>query len=134
MSRYSDSSLMSGLGRRRRVRRRVGRGFLTDILGGLLGAGRKRRVGGARRRRRRVGHGFLGDLVSKALPFVKQSGIISHLASQIPGIGGIAGSVAKSAGFGRRRRRVVHRRVGVGMYGARRRVHRRRRHGMGILL
>ncbi len=138
MSRYSDSSLMSGLGRRRRRVHRA-RG---PSLNSILGIGRRRR----RVHHRRSGRGFL-DIIKSALPFVKASGIAGHLAGLIPGIGSFAGPIVKSLGYGRRRR--VHRRRRVGgvhpgiqhlvarhmmhALGRRRRVVRRRR-GRGILL
>ncbi len=145
MSRYSDSSLMSGLGRRRRRRvgRPRGRGpTLASLLGG------RRRV----HHRRRRGRGFL-DIIKSALPFVKASGIVGHLAGMIPGIGGVAGSAARALGYGRRRRRVHRRRRVGGLIGGahhmrhaiarhmihamgRRRVHHRVHHrrGRGLLL
>ncbi len=142
MSRYSDSSLMSGLGlhrRRRRVGRPRGRG-LADLLGGM----RHRRV---HHRRHVRGRGIF-DIIKGALPFVKKSGILGHLAGMIPGVGGLAGTAVKALGYGRRRRRVVHRRRHVGGMtalrraiirhaGARRHVRHRvshRRHGRGLLL
>ncbi len=108
MSRYSDASLMSGLGYRRR-RRRVGRGILSSILG-IAGLGR--------RRRHYRGRGFLDTLksvASYALPVVGSA------------ILGKAGSAIGSRLFGgRRRRRRYHRR----RYGIRRRRYHRRHYGM----
>lgn len=99
---------MSGLGRRRRVHRRIGRGILSDIIGSI-GLGRRRRV--HRRRTHRRGRGIL-DVLKAVHPFVKRSGVLGHLAGMIPGIGGIAGTSARALGYGRRRR--VHRRRRVG--------------------
>lgn len=143
MSRYSDSSLMSGLGRRRHRRVHRARG---PSLAGILGVGRRRRRVHHRRHR---GHGFF-DIIKSAIPFIKRSGIVGHALGMIPGVGGIASTAAKALGYGRRRRR-VHRRRRVGglalmkhaiahhmlkhAMGRRRRVHhRRRRHGRGLLL
>lgn len=116
MSRYGDSSLMSGLGRRkRRVRR--GRGLWDTIknigsaalpaLGGIakdLAVGYlKKRIGLGKRRkrvnRRKTGRGILSDLVG-------------------------------SFGLGRKRR--VRRKVGGSMMTGckKRRVHRRTGHGI----
>jgi TctA family transporter len=115
MSRYGDSSLASGLGRRRKRR---GRGILSDLIGSI-GLGRKRRRVHRRkrrrvhRRRRRVGRGVLDvirKVVSVAAPFIKKSGVVGHAIGMIPGIGGIASGIARSAGWGRKRR--VQRRVG----------------------
>jgi hypothetical protein len=111
---------MSGLGRRRKRVRRVGRGILSDIIGSLGLGRRRRRVGvrrrrvrrrtggmrmlaGRRRRHTRRGRGFL-DILKSAVPFIKNSGIVSHALSYIPRVGPIASGVAKSLGFGRRRR------------------------------
>ena len=101
MSRYGDSSLASGLGRRRKRR---GRGILSDLIGSI-GLGRKRRR--VHRRRRRVGRGVLDvikKVVSVAAPFIKKSGVVGHAIGMIPGIGGIASGIARSAGWGRKRR------------------------------
>ena len=111
MSRYGDSSLASGLGRRRKRR---GRGILSDIIGSI-GLGRKRRR--VHRRRRRVGRGLLDvikNVASAALPFIKKSGIVSHAIGMIPGIGGVASAGTRALGWGRKRRvrRRVRRRVG----------------------
>lgn len=127
-----------GLGRRRRTRR--GRGFLSvlkaslpyikksgiagdlagkvhPLLGSLVksaGYGRRRvvrrrRIGGRRRlTHRRRGRGFL-DTLKGIGGAVKDSGIIGNLAMAY---NPAAGMVAKTLGFGRRRR--VHRRRGRG--------------------
>jgi len=144
MSRYLDSSLMSGLGaRRRRAPRHRGRGILSEIIG-AVGLGRRRRRKPVHR-----GRGIL-DILKKALPFVKNSGIVGHLAGMIPGVGGVAGPLVKSLGYGRRRR-VHRRRIGGAVRrrpnptlhimlkkhlaaGRRRRVHHRRHVGRGLLL
>jgi len=107
MSRYGDSSLASGLGRRRRIHRRTGRGILSDVISSFGLGRRRRRV----HRRVRRGRGIL-DIIKKVIPFVKNSGVVSHLAGMIPGVGSIAGPVAKAVGWGRRRHRRVRRRIG----------------------
>lgn len=73
--------------------------------------------GGRKRRVRRVrGMGFFGDLWSgiksvgsAVLPIaneaLKKSGLVSQGLSMIPGVGGIASGLARSAGYGRRRKR-----------------------------
>ena len=102
--------IAAGYGRRRR-RTRMGRGILSDLIG-AVGLGRRRRR--VHRRRRRVGGGLL-DVIKKvasvAAPFIKKSGIVSHALGFVPGVGGIASGLARSAGWGRKRR-VRRRRVG----------------------
>jgi hypothetical protein len=73
--------------------------------------------GGRKRRVRRVrGMGFFGDLWSgiksvgsAVLPVaneaLKKSGLVSQGLSMIPGVGGLASGLARSAGYGRRRKR-----------------------------
>ena len=69
-----------------------------------------------RRVRRTRGMGFFGDLWSgiksvgsAVLPIaneaLKKSGLVSQGLSMIPGVGGIASGLARSAGYGRRRKR-----------------------------
>jgi hypothetical protein len=177
MSRYSDSSLMSGLGRIRVHRRRVhrhGRGFFDGFINAIkdkithplstaasfipyagsiagpglrhLGIGRRRRV--HRRRVHRHGRGPLLDKIKSGLSkihnFVKDNRLVSRGLSHIPHkYAQMASVVANHAGYGRRKRRVVHRRRHHGgfvapMYmtamGRRRKriVHHKR--GRGILL
>lgn len=71
---------------------------------------------GKRRVRRVRGMGFFGDLWSgiksvgsAVLPVanevLKKSGLVSQGLSMIPGVGGIASGLARSAGYGRRRKR-----------------------------
>jgi len=71
---------------------------------------------GKRRVRRSRGMGFFGDLWdgiksvgSAVLPVanevLKKSGLVSQGLSMIPGVGGIASGLARSAGYGRRRKR-----------------------------
>ena len=71
---------------------------------------------GKRRVRRVRGMGFFGDLWSgiksvgsAVLPVanevLKKSGLVSQGLSMIPGVGGIASGLARSAGYGRRKKR-----------------------------
>ena len=71
---------------------------------------------GKRRVRRVRGMGFFGDLWSgiksvgsAVLPVanevLKKSGLVSQGLSMIPGVGGIASGLARSAGYGRKRRK-----------------------------
>jgi hypothetical protein len=138
MSRYCDSSLMSGLGRRRRTTHRRGRGILSELLG-LTGLGRRRRrrtyhrrrrrvhrrryhrrrIGVGRRRYHRRGRGIL-DVLKKGISY----------AAPIIGsaVLGKAGSAIGSRIFGGRRHHKVHHRRRMGGI-----MHRHRR-GRGILL
>lgn len=115
MSRYADSSLMSGLSsrlrmpRRRRVHRRTGHGILSDLIGSV-GLGRRRRVYHRRRRvggtegigrRRRHGRGFL-DVLKTIAGFA-----LPAIAGPLLGK---AGSMVANKLLGGRRRRIVHHR------------------------
>lgn len=74
---------------------------------------KRRSVGGAREiaKMRRQGKGLLDfgkklfNIGKKALEIVRPSGIVSRLASQLPGVGPAAGAFLKSQGYGRPRRR-----------------------------
>jgi hypothetical protein len=114
---------MTAAGRRRRLRRtRRGRGGLGSLIGGIadsvFGLGRRRRVRRRRVGRRRVrrGRGFF-DLFKKGLSgvhnYVKSNNLISRFAPSILGRLGVSnstagkvGTIAKTLGYGRRRRRV----------------------------
>ena len=93
---------------------------MSGIMYGM--ARRRRRTVGVRRRRLVRGAGFFGDLWSgvkkaaSAIPwrdvgnyannYLKDSKLLSGNLGRIPGIGGVAASLAEKAGYGRRRRRV----------------------------
>lgn len=69
-----------------------------------------------RGKRRHRGRGIM-DFLGKAGSFLKDSKIISSAANMIPGIGPIVGGLAGMFGFGRRRRRLHGR--GLGLAGGR---------------
>lgn len=79
------------------------------------GMGRKRRRVGVRRRH---GGSWLGDAFSKAHDFIKNNKLVSRIANGLSAVGvPYAGAIGKAAGvlgYGRRRRRVVHRRRRIG--------------------
>lgn len=138
-SSYLDTTLMSGLGRKRRTHRKRGTGILSDIIGSI-GLGRRvhrKKRGGAKvvrstavsglGRRRKRGRGFFDKI---------KSGLSSALKFAAPLIAGPilgkAGAAIGSKVFGGRKRRRVHtKKVSLAsliqkLKGGRRRVHRRK--------
>ena len=93
MSRYLDSGMNIGFGRRKHVRRHRGRGFFGDLWSGVK------------------------DVAGKTWNAVKDAKVISNVAGQFnPTLGRVAAAV----GVGRRRRRHKVKRGGL-MVGGRRR-------------
>ena len=64
---------------------------------------RRHRLGLGRRRHR--GRGLM-DFLGKANNFLRNSKLISSVASALPGVGPVIGNVAGALGYGRRRRRL----------------------------
>ncbi len=68
-----------------------------------------RKVGGVVTHLKPIAGAVKGPLIGA----IKRSGLVSKLISRIPVVGGVAGKVAKRAGWGRRRRRRVGGRLSV---------------------